>query len=212
MAKRSQPEIEETTCAPDTDAQDDLDFGELVIELPPDFAEQLELAQRPPLEPGEYLATILAVESKVTDKGTHASKGLNWKLVINSDPEAVSNGWNPDARGIPYTHYTYIGKIINGSLTDTDKGGPTRDMALALGIDGSFKLSAVKNRLITVVVIHEPSQDDQIAQRQDPTHEVERWFIRVKKVKSYIVNGIRGPLNDYLSDGSEPSTAASPNW
>ncbi len=204
MAKR-------TTTVDDTEVLDtgveDVS-GELLIDLPADFAEQVELANKPPLEPGKYLATILNVVPKATDKGTHWSKGLNWSLVINSDPESVVNGWNPDAKSIPYTHYTYIGKVVDGRLTDTDKGGATRDIGSALGLTGSFVLSAVKNRQIVVVVKHEASMDDAAALRQDPTHEVERYYIKVSYVKPYIVNGIKGPTNDFLSDGSEGSSEA----
>lgn len=204
MAKRTTEPVEEVseefvddTVIPQDELNEELG-GELLIDLPADFKEQLELANKPSIEPGTYLATVLNVLPKVKDHGTHASKGLMWSLVINKDPEAVNDGWNPDAGSVPYQHYTYIGKIVDGRLTDTDKGGMTRDMASALGIEGSFSLSAVKSRQVVVVVKHEPSLDDQTATRQDPTHEIERWFIKVNRVKAYVVDGIRGPKNSLL--------------
>lgn len=213
MAKRNPTEAEiEATEVQDVEVEDTPFAGELLIDLPSDFAEQMAIANKPPIEPGTYLATILNVLPKVTDKGTHASKGLMWTMIINKDPEAVTNGWNPDAGSVNYQHYTYIGKVVNGKLTDTDKGGMTRDMAAALGITGSFGLSAVKNRQVLVVVKHEPSMDDASALAQDPTHEVEKYYIKATKVKAYIVDGVRGPRNEFLSDGSEDAAPANPAW
>lgn len=224
MAKREKTDVvvEEKVIPLDDTA---VDGGELLIELPADFEEQIELSNKPALEPGKYLATILNVLPKVSDKGTHASKGLMWSLVINKDPNAVVNGWNPDAGSLPYQHYTYIGKIVGGRLTETEKGGMTRDMGVALGLTGSFTLSAVKNRQIIVNVVHEASMDDAAALAQDPTHEVERYFPKVKSVRPYVVGGIKGQLNEYLADGSEAVSAvktesetpqldavATPNW
>lgn len=200
MSPRNKQEVLDDT-ADDSAVNTELEGGELLIELPADFAEQVELANKPPIEPGRYLATILNVLPKVTDKGTHASKGLMWSLVIDKNPEAVTNGWDSEDQSFPYQHYTYIGKIVDGKLTETDKGGQTRDMGSALGLTGSFGLSAVKFRQIIVIVAHKPSIDDQQALAQDPTHEIERLFIDVKYVKPYIVDGIKGPKNGLLDTG-----------
>lgn len=182
---------------------------ELIIQLPENFADMLAEAAKPPLDEGKYLAVVLAVAPKTGQPKADGSSsyGLSWDLLINTNPDSVTDGWDAGAKTFPYKHYSYIGKLVQGRLTETDKGAGTRDMGNALGINGSFAISAVRFHIVIVEVKHAPSFEDEKALAADPTHEVERYFVKVDKVRPYVVDGVKAPVLASLADSQEPAAA-----
>lgn len=205
MAKRNAAPADDTAIS-------NVPAGELFIQLPEDFADLLAESQKPPLDEGKYLAVVLSVAPKTGQPKADGSSsyGLSWELLINTNPDSVVSGWDDEAKTFPYKHYSYIGKLVQGRLTETDKGSGTRDMGNALGLTGSFGISAVKFRQIVVEVTHVPSFQEQAAVAADPTYEVERYFVNVAKVRPYVVDGNKAPVLAKLADGVEPEAPAAP--
>src|SRR5262249_2784155 len=148
----------------------------------------IEESGKPALPVGKYLAVIVAGEAKVSENGKN-SYGITWQLLINNNPDSFTDGWDTEA-GITKVNnfYTYIGKLQNGRLTDTDKGWNFIKMMKFLGVSGkALNISEQKGRQIGVIIEHKPGRDDQEAMKADPTHVPDQLYIGVKSVVDYVV-------------------------
>ncbi len=168
----------------------------------PDMTDLQENLNKPVLDPGDYLAVIVGVASKANPAKN--SLGLNWSLLVNSDPASVTNGWNAEAHTLPMDYYTYIGKTDNdGNIISEPKAAfRTAKFLATQGISGSFKVSEVKHRQVIVRIGHEPSMEDQEALKANPTHVVARFFAKVQDARAYRINDQLGPKLPNLDDGS----------
>lgn len=172
----------------------------------PDMKDQQAEMNKPALEVGNYLAVVIGVAPKHNEvKGSY---GLNWSLLINTNKEAITEGWDAEARVMPMDFYTYIGKMSNGVVTENKKGSfKTAGMLAAFDVSGAFNPSQVLHRQVIVKVIHDPSLEDQEAIAADPTHVVERYFAKVDGSRAYTLDGVKGPVLKNLADAAAESKA-----
>lgn len=167
----------------------------------PDVGSTQEEMNKPQLDVGQYLAVVVAVAPK--ENPVKQSYGLNWSLLINSDPKSIVDGWNSEARAISQDYYTYIGKKnpITGVVEKAEKVFNLAAMLGAFGSQGgSIDPANFILRQVIVNVIHEPSMEDQEALKANPEHVIERFFAKVNRVKPYRKGETLAPRLDILAD------------
>jgi hypothetical protein len=165
--------------------------------------EQIENMNKPPLAVGEYLAVVTGVEEKYNE--VKKSFGLNWSLLINSNPTSKSEGWDTEAKVVALDHYTFMGRKATADAKLVADPNPFSLVGImsALGIVGKFDPADVRHRQVIVNIKHDPSMDDAEALKADPTHVVERYFPKVKFVKAYRVGNDLAPKLAHLADSAE---------
>lgn len=171
---------------------------EQIVILPDDLDTMIEESGKPQLPTGKYLAVIAGGEAKVSDNGKN-SYGITWKMIVNSNPDSFTDGWDTEAQTIPVNMYTYIGKLVNGRLTDTDKGWAFIKLMKFLGVSGkALNIKEHVGRQIGVVIEHRPGKDDQDAMKADPTFVPDQLFLGIKTVLSYSIGDDVCPKLSYL--------------
>lgn len=169
-----------------------------IVILPDDLDTMIEESGKPQLPTGKYLAVIAGGEAKVSDNGKN-SYGITWKMIVNSNPDSFTDGWDTEAQTIPVNMYTYIGKLVNGRLTDTDKGWAFIKLMKFLGVSGkALNIKEHVGRQIGVVIEHRPGKDDQDAMKADPTFVPDQLFLGIKTVLSYSIGDDVCPKLSYL--------------
>lgn len=171
---------------------DNLDLGEGF-----DAAVESDL----PIPEGRYLAVVTGVELKHNpDKG---SVGYLWKLSVNADNEGLGEPdfeWNPTAKTVRQTYYSYIGKLVNGSMHYGDSGKPgfgVLNILRALGQiqkgETSFKLkpeNVIGRQLIVTLVGEADFRERSQGVPEDEATKV----LTVKNTNPYFVEGQRAPI------------------
>lgn len=163
----------------------------------------VEQSGRPAIPEGRYLAAVVDVEPKLNEKT--GSYGMNWSLLVNLG--TVEQGWSTELRSVPIKHYTYIGKMENGVVSDTSNGFKTWDMMKALGQNnGVLDTDKSKFRQVVVTIRHEPDDDGNV-------------WPRVNKVLSYEVNNELAPVLQHLAEAAAaeqkptaPTASAEPEF
>lgn len=175
-----------------------------VVILPDNLDEMIDEAGKPALPEGKYLAIIVGGEPKLSENGKN-SYGVNWKLLVNTNPNSLTDGWDTEASTLEVNFYSYIGKYAGGRLTDTDKGWLFTKMMKFLGVQGlkSLDTDAHKFRQIGVIVEHVAGKDDREAMKADPTHVPDQLYVGIKTVFNYIVGEESCPVLAYLADAYE---------
>ena len=126
-----------------------------------------------PREEGEYRVRIAAYEYK--ENPSTGAYGVNWTVVFDDGQE--------------YKYYTYIGRKVNGVLTETEKGFSTRNLirsALNLSYQelleraqaGKLQLTDAIGKVVTAVVVHEEYERDGET----------RVSAKIKTVKSFVTD------------------------
>lgn len=174
-------------------------------------AETIENMNKPALPVGNYLAVVTGLDIK--DNDVKKSRGLNFSLLINSNPDAVKEGWDSEARPVSMPYYVYLGKYDNNGvlLPNSFSNFRLSQIQDALNVGGRFNKSDVMHRQIVVKIIHDPSLDDQEALKADPTHVVERYFAKVNGAIPYKVNDEKAPvLANYAEANADQFKPAEP--
>lgn len=171
--------------------------------------EQINDMNKPPLAVGQYLAVITGVEEKYNE--VKKSFGLNWSLLVNTNPTAITEGWDTEAKVVAMDHYTFMGRKPTADAKLIPDANPFSLVGMmgAVGLVGKFDPADVRHRQVIVNIKHDPSMDDAEALKADPTHVVERWFPKVKFVKAYRVGTELAPKLAHLADSAE-DTATPP--
>lgn len=182
---------------------------EQIVILPDDLEAMIEESGKPQLPVGKYLAVITGGEAKVSNNGKN-SYGVVWKLLINTNPDSLTEGWDTEAATYSTTTYTYIGKLINGQLSNKEehkKGGFTfTKLMKMLGVSGkALNIQEHKGRQVGVIVEHVPSKDDREAMENDPMHVPDQLYVGIKTFMDYVVGDEHCPRLAYLfgDEGAE---------
>ncbi len=158
----------------------------------PGAKEKVEDVGLPAIPEGDFLAIVTSVEQKLNaDTGAY---GMNWQLLVNTG--LIADGWDREARTVALKHYTYIGKLVNGTVSDTSNMFSTAEMMKALNfLNGSIDTEQVPFRQVMVKIVHKPDDDGN------------KWP-RVKKASKYEINGEIAPVLQHLKEAAEASEPA----
>lgn len=178
-----------------------------ILEIP-GLQEAIANQNRPAIPEGKYLAVIQSAEVRVNVQ--KQSMGLMWSVLVNTNPEALAEGWDADARTYPIkNYYTFLGRIGgDGRLTNTDNSFKATEVLAALGIKGgAVDLEDVKYRQIIVTIKHK-------ADDRDEGLENPRLWPRIDEVLRYTVGDEVAPKLKALAEmaaANAPATTSVSN-
>lgn len=163
------------------DLGDAIESG-IEIPLPENLEELIEAADRPALEPGVYLAIIQDIAPKPSTDPSKESYGINVKLLINSNPESLIDGWDASARVIPQFSYVYMGKMRGGRLYETEKAFTLAAFIRAVDapVTSALSTKAHLGKMVKVVIEHRSYN--------------ERMQLSVKTYQQYVKDGVVAPV------------------
>lgn len=174
--------VEEPTPTFVADDLGDAIEGGIEIPLPENLEELIEAADRPALEPGAYLAIIQSIAPKPSSDPSKTSYGISVKLLINSNPESLIDGWDVSARVIPQFSYVYMGNMVSGKLYDTEKAYTLANFVRAINAPVTSALSTLDHlgKMVVVTIEHRPYN--------------ERMQLSVKNYRQYVKDGVVAPV------------------
>lgn len=172
------------------------------LPIPSNLEELIEQSSKPPLAEGTYLGAITSVKGHLNPETL--SYGYKWEVLVNGSP--FEDGWDGEGKTFTVKQYTYVGKMVNGKLTQTNGGFSATNFLASLGISGALNTEAVRGKQLIVQIKHRQDQNDDT-----------RYFMEIARTFAYTKDDVKAPVLQIVKD-SKPEVVAqkpandNPDW